>query len=484
MMRLLDLSTRIYLERGRTLGALGQLRDAIESLDRSLEFSRDLNNETPLEVHDLRQKTLKSFIKLKLDQGGAEIDLENWSGAIVRYSEILEFEQLEPSVWFLRGYAYYNSGKYVKAKEDFDEAIKLDPEYSEAYSQRSIVRDELGQTDLALQDIEKALEIKPECYSLYGIKADLLEKKGNLRLALNTYDSIILNCPDSQEVHIARVDKSKLLTRMGALQEAIVECSACIEFKADDDSLYGMRALLYLNIREPQLALSDATQAIRLNPGYFMHYFLRANILKDHLKSYDLSIEDFSRGLSLNPPPETEVKSLIMRSSLYGLVENYREEIADANQAIRIYQESKLNDTAMLSKAYILRAYGYHSTGDNHKAVSDITSAINMGIDVDSTLIEAYQFRAKRYMEISEYRKAVKDLQQLQRTFQSSKQQLEESSAQSYAHSYILKSLSYIKLGEVSEALDAAHESARLFKSLGDVDSLQRSLQLVQMLSR
>ena len=58
--------------------------------------------------------------------------------------------------------AYYYLGQYERAIEDYDEAIRIDPEYGKAYYNRGIAYEILGQQPRAERDFERAKELGVE----------------------------------------------------------------------------------------------------------------------------------------------------------------------------------------------------------------------------------------------------------------------------------------------------------------------------------
>jgi tetratricopeptide (TPR) repeat protein len=70
---------------------------------------------------------------------------------------------------------YYNSGlakedsqQFESAIEDYNEAIKLDPENADYFNQRGITKDKLKDYKGAIEDFDKAIELNPKVGKIYG----------------------------------------------------------------------------------------------------------------------------------------------------------------------------------------------------------------------------------------------------------------------------------------------------------------------------
>ena len=61
-----------------------------------------------------------------------------------------------------RGTAYLKKGQYNEAIEEYNKAIKINPNYSLAYYNRSVAYSRIGQHDRALTDCNKVLQLDPK----------------------------------------------------------------------------------------------------------------------------------------------------------------------------------------------------------------------------------------------------------------------------------------------------------------------------------
>ena len=88
--------------------------------------------------------------------------------AIQDYDEAIRLNPEFTQAYNYRGFAYDNLGQHQRAIQNFDEAIRLDPKLAPAYANRGGAYTLLGMDAEAQQDIERAVEL--------GIDRALLEK--------------------------------------------------------------------------------------------------------------------------------------------------------------------------------------------------------------------------------------------------------------------------------------------------------------------
>ena len=73
-------------------------------------------------------------------------------------SDLLDADNESPYV--NRALAYYDLGQHQRAIQDYDHAIKLNPNYSCAYYNRGMAYIDLRQLERAIQDCDQAIKLR------------------------------------------------------------------------------------------------------------------------------------------------------------------------------------------------------------------------------------------------------------------------------------------------------------------------------------
>ena len=192
--------------------------------------------------------------RLKEKQGDPEEALKN-------YAEAIRLKPDFPNAYYGRGVAKYNLGDKQGAIADYNEAIRLKPDYAEAYNNRGNAKYDLGDKQGAIADYSSAIRLKPDYATAYynrGIaKSDLGDKQG----AIADYNEAIRLKPDYAEAYNNRgIAKSAL----GDKQGAIADYNEAIRLKLDHANSYYSRGLIEKERGEKQEALADFRKASEL----------------------------------------------------------------------------------------------------------------------------------------------------------------------------------------------------------------------------
>jgi tetratricopeptide (TPR) repeat protein len=90
-----------------------------------------------------------------------------------------------------RGVAFRSNGQIDRAIEDYDQAIRLKPEYYVAINNRGVAFLNKGDLDRAIADFDRTIQLKPDHFTAFHNRAVALGRKGLFERAIADYDVII-----------------------------------------------------------------------------------------------------------------------------------------------------------------------------------------------------------------------------------------------------------------------------------------------------
>lgn len=79
--------------------------------------------------------------------------------AIEGYNEAIRLNPQYSVVYYNRGVAYYDLGRYERAIEDYGEAVRLNPQLAEPYAGRALAYIYLGRDAEADRDVDRAVAL-------------------------------------------------------------------------------------------------------------------------------------------------------------------------------------------------------------------------------------------------------------------------------------------------------------------------------------
>jgi tetratricopeptide (TPR) repeat protein len=201
------------------------------------------------------------------------------------------------------GLQLFDRQNFAEAILKFTEAIRLKPDFAEAYFDRCRASDRLNSPSMAsqrLEDCGKAIQLKSGFAEAYHYRGRAYAARLQYQLAMQDYDEALRYSPGDGSVI---TDRGFLYAAQNKPDLAIKEYDELIRIKPNDSYGYFARAREYNRQHRPELAIPDCNEAIRLNPkqGWaFWAYGARADAYRIQGK-YDLAISDYDEALRLNP---------------------------------------------------------------------------------------------------------------------------------------------------------------------------------------
>ena len=95
-------------------------------------------------------------------RGVSAYEKDDLDTSIADFTEAIRLDPEFAEAYCGRGISYRNKGEYDKAIADYTEAIRLDPKLADAYCSRGIAYEQKGEIDSAIGDYMEAIRLNPK----------------------------------------------------------------------------------------------------------------------------------------------------------------------------------------------------------------------------------------------------------------------------------------------------------------------------------
>jgi tetratricopeptide (TPR) repeat protein len=289
--------------------------------------------------------------------------------------------------FYERGIAYFDVEVYKQAIADFNQFIELKPEDAQAYLQLGIAYTKLDppQEEKAIADFERVIEINPEEAGAYFQRGLIYERQAQVHDKAEQF----------QEANIAY---TKAITDFGQVISIDHQNRQAYRHRGEDHYRMGQ---IYAHISadpgEAQdrfhLAVNDLTDFIELTTAITDTDVVWARNLRglSYFESgqYDLAITDFTNAIELQPDPF----SYYNRGNAYYKLPEYQKAITDYSKAIEL--DPNIADF-------------YYKRGSAHESVWKKEMEARPDRDYEFAWKKEMETRRRREMAIQDLEKAAR----------------------------------------------------------------------------
>lgn len=168
--------------------------------------------------------------------------------------------QVTPKKFLLRGKQRLERGDYRGAAEDFNQALRLDPKYVDAYHHRGHIRYFVGDYSGAIDNLTQVLLFNPQDAFAY-FNRGLFRSSFNHRQAIQDYTQALQFKPLYAEAYFQR---GKTRYNLGDTQGAIEDFNQAIKINANYAEAYGNRGIALSANGNKIGAIEDLQKAVNL----------------------------------------------------------------------------------------------------------------------------------------------------------------------------------------------------------------------------
>ena len=156
-------------------------------------------------------------------------------------------------------------GRLDQATDSFYSAIRIQPQYSEAYNNLGNTFRIQGKLREAIEAFQNAVRIKPDYLAAYRNLIYIFAENGNFEKAIYNTNKALAIQPNASSLYN---DLGGILQRQGKLDEALAAYEQAIIINSNDPSAYNNMGVALNKKRRLDEAIDAFKKAIRIKPDY------------------------------------------------------------------------------------------------------------------------------------------------------------------------------------------------------------------------
>lgn len=234
---------------------------------------------------------------LVLCLGLTSLQLEYWQDSETLFRHALAVTENNYIAHNNLGIILDDQGQTGAAIDQYQEALRLKPDYALAHINLGTALSQKNEADAAIDQYQEALRLNPNFALAHYDLGVALEKKNRIDAAVSQFQQAIRSNPDDPKAHN---NLGTDLAREGQTDAAVHEFQAALQINPN-------YALAHINLGKAwaqqgqlDMAIGQYQEALRLNPDFALaHYDLGAAL--DRKGEIEEAIHQFQEALRLNP---------------------------------------------------------------------------------------------------------------------------------------------------------------------------------------
>jgi tetratricopeptide (TPR) repeat protein len=185
--------------------------------------------------------------------------------AIEDFTKAIELVPNDPALFVNRANVYRDMKNFDRAITEYTKAIGIKSAHSPAYTGRGHVYMLKNDGVNALADFSKAIEINPQESEAYYNRGTLHFGKKDFAKAIPDFDKYIsLNLAPPNAISDGHINRGISYAMTGNLNKALEDFTKAIELNPTQVNAYMARAMVYRELKKPELAEADEKKVAEL----------------------------------------------------------------------------------------------------------------------------------------------------------------------------------------------------------------------------
>ncbi|MDY6781106.1 MAG: tetratricopeptide repeat protein [Cyanobacteriota bacterium] len=240
-------------------------------------------------------ETISEFLKIPVESAliGGEIFRQYSVVLVVGLLAVLWLFGSKEKQWYVKGNNWVGVKRYSRALTCYDRALKIKPDYIEAWQGKGYVLMQLQRYEEAIACYDKAIELNPQQSQSWFVRGLILTNLQRYEEAIASFDKATLLQPDGAEIWLYR---GQTLLELQQYETAIASFDRTISLQPKRDTTsyaWYYRSYALSRLKREEEAISACDRAIELQPNSGVFWMLRGDLFaasgrdEESLASYE-----------------------------------------------------------------------------------------------------------------------------------------------------------------------------------------------------